>query len=163
MPVRACRSAYMLSNDMNPAHEILHTAHGKRAASAASRRVTVRLRSFPPSLAPRESCPEQPMLRGAADVQAADLERRLPHTDRNTLSILAADAHAAVEFQVVSHHRHPGERIRTVADERRTLDRIRELALLDLPCLRGREHELPARDVDLTAAEVGGVNAVADR
>ena len=53
-----------------------------------------------------------------------------------------------------------GQRIGAVADQRRALDRIGELAVLDLPRLGRREHELAARDVDLAAAEIDRVEAV---
>src|SRR5438034_9750340 len=126
MPVRAWRSAYMLSNDMNPGHEIRQTDRVNNAARAARRRLV----DAPLALRASNA------LRRAAHRQAVDLERRLADTHGNALPILAADAHAAVELEVGAHHRHPRQRIRAVADQRRALDRIGKLAVLDLPRFR---------------------------
>ena len=51
------------------------------------------------------------------------------------------------------------QRVGAVADQRRALHRVLDLAVLDPERLAGREHELAAGDVDLAAAEVGGVEA----
>jgi CRP-like cAMP-binding protein len=51
----------------------------------------------------------------------------------------------------------PRQRVRAVADQRRALDRVGHLAVLDHVGLGAGEHELAAGDVDLTAAEIDGV------
>ena len=53
----------------------------------------------------------------------------------------------------------PGQRVRAVADQRRTLDRVLDLAVLDPEGLAGRKDELAAGDVDLAAAEIGCIDA----
>src|ERR1700741_455115 len=100
-------------------------------------------------------------LRCAANREPLDLERRLADPDRHALSLLAAGADAGVELQVVADHAHAGERVGPVADERRAFHRVRDLAVLDEIGLGGGEHELAVGDVDLAAAEVGGVEALA--
>ena len=99
-------------------------------------------------------------LAGSADGQAIDFQRRLAHADRHVLAVLAAGAHTRVHFQIASDHRHFGQCIGAVADQRRTPDGIDKLAVFDLPRFRGRENELATRDVDLTATEVNRVETV---
>src|SRR6476469_9505098 len=86
-------------------------------------------------------------LRRTADGQSLDLQRRLTDAHRYALAVLAARADASIEREIVADHRHPGQRIRTVADQRRTLHRIGELSVLDDPCFSCRKHEFAARDV----------------
>ncbi len=64
---------------------------------------------------------------------------------------------------VVADHRHLRQCIGAVADQRCALDRARDLAVFDHVGLGHAEHELAVGDVDLTAAEIGCVNAFADR
>src|SRR4051812_25713658 len=106
------------------------------------------------------SPPPSECLSCAAHGKAVDAQRRLPDADRDALSFLAARADARIERQIVADHGHARERIRTVADQRRAFHRVRHLAVLDQVGLRGREDELAVGDVDLAAAEVGGVKAL---
>src|SRR5205085_107369 len=100
--------------------------------------------------------------RGAADRDLVDAQRRLTDTDRHALAVLAAGADAGIELHVVADHLHPRQRIRTVADQHRALDRRADLAVLDPVGLGTREDELAAGDVDLPAAEGNGIDAVLD-
>src|SRR6266540_4661783 len=77
----------------------------------------------------------QPGLRCSTYRQAIYAQRRLSDADRNALSVLAASADTGVKREIVADHRHARERVRTIADQRRTLDRIGELAVLDFPGL----------------------------
>ncbi|ABA47973.1 hypothetical protein BURPS1710b_3335 [Burkholderia pseudomallei 1710b] len=111
--------------------------------------------------APR--CGNAALRRGAAHRHVVEPQRRLADADGHALAFLAAHADARVEPHVVADHAHVLERFRAAADQRRALDRIRDLAVLDHVCLGRREHELAVRDVDLAAAEVHRVQAVLDR
>src|SRR5690606_33576914 len=59
----------------------------------------------------------------AADGQTVDAQRRLTHAHRHGLALLAADADAGIELQVVADHAHPVQHRRAVADQRRVADR----------------------------------------
>ena len=99
---------------------------------------------------------------GASDGQAVDQQRRLSHSGRNALAALAADADALVEREVVADALDPGQHGRTIADQRRALDRLGDLAAANAIGLGAGEDELAAGDVDLPAAEALGVDAVLD-
>src|SRR5262245_14017670 len=94
----------------------------------------------------------------AADSEAADVESRLTDADRNTLSGLAARAHAFIELEIVADHFHARQRTRSVADQRRALDRRFDLAVLDEIGLGALEDELARGDIDLTASEINRIN-----
>src|SRR5262249_39756277 len=79
-------------------------------------------------------------LRGAADGEAFDEQRRLADAHRHSLALLAAGADAGVELEVVADHPHLRERARSVADQRRAFDRRADLAVLDEVRLGAREH-----------------------
>ena len=66
-------------------------------------------------------------------------------------------------FRSLPTMRHARQHIRSVADQRRALDRRAEPAVLDQVGLARREHELAGGDVDLAAAEIDRVDAVLDR
>ena len=85
---------------------------------------------------------------------------RLANAYRHRLPILAARPDAAVQSQVVADHRNPAHRLRTIADQGRTLDRRCDLAILDEVGLAGREHELAAGDINLATTEVGAVDTL---
>src|SRR5260370_3013345 len=94
---------------------------------------------------------------------AVDAQRGLAHAHRHALAFLAAGANAAVQAHVVADHGDVLERFRTAAHDGRALDGVLDLAVLDPIGLAGGEHELAAGDIDLAAAEVGGVQALLDR
>src|SRR4051812_21823484 len=94
--------------------------------------------------------------------EPVDAQRGLAHAHGHALAFLAAGAHARIELHVVADHGHAGERVGAVAHDGCALDRVLDLAVLDPKGLARREHELAARDVDLPAAEVGGVEALLD-
>src|SRR5262249_57478056 len=100
--------------------------------------------------------------RGAAHGHALEPQGRLAHAYRHALAVLAAGADAAVEREVVADAGDPGQRLGPVADERRTLDRRRDLAVLDQIRLRGREHEAARGDVHLAAADIDAVEPTLD-
>src|SRR5579871_6307766 len=101
--------------------------------------------------------------RRAADGEALDFECWLSNAARHALTVLAAGSHAGIERQVVADHGHLGQDVGAVADERRTLYRTAEFAILDHVGFRGREHELARGDVNLAAAEIDGVEALLHR
>src|SRR5690606_14633821 len=100
---------------------------------------------------------------GAAHGQALDQQGRLADADRHALAVLAAGADAGVERHVVADHGDLGQHVGAVADQGRALDRAADLAVLDQIGLGRREHELAARDVNLAAAEIDGVETLLDR
>src|SRR5690606_15603678 len=91
-----------------------------------------------------------------------DAHGRLAHAHGHALPFLAAGAHAAVQAHVVADHAHARECVGAVADQGGALHGVLDLAVLDPVGFAGREDELAARDVDLAAAEVGGVQAFLD-
>ena len=78
----------------------------------------------------------------APNSQASKLQGRLPDTDRHALTVLAAGSDARIECQIVADHRHLRQGIRPVADQRRTLDRRGDPAVLDQIGLARRKDEL---------------------
>src|SRR5215472_4682867 len=96
---------------------------------------------------------------GAADGETVDPERRLPDTDGNALTILAAGSDAVVQLEIVPDHRYACEHVRPVADEGRPLERCRDASVLDGVGLARGEDELAGSDIHLTAAEVHRVDA----
>src|ERR1700687_1107759 len=107
------------------------------------------------------TCGASPGVR-AADRQAIDAHCRQADTNGHRLTILAARADAFVEVQIVTHHTDALEHIGTVADQCGTLDWPRDLARFDEIRLARRKHELAIGDVDLTTAEVRGIQAAID-
>src|SRR5580692_6412326 len=85
------------------------------------------------------------LLRRAADRHLVDAQCRLSYADRYALAFLAADTDAGIEGHVVADHAHVLERFRAVADQRRTFDRVGDLAVFDHVGFRRREHELAVR------------------
>src|ERR1043166_130048 len=100
---------------------------------------------------------------GAADGESFDAHGRQADADRDALSVLAAHADARIELQVGTDERYAREGVRTVADERRALDRALDPAVLDPVGLGGGEHELATGDVDLASAEIHGVETALHR
>src|SRR6185369_13376247 len=98
----------------------------------------------------------------ASDGQAFDQQGRLADPGRHALAALAADPDSLVERKVVADALHAGEHGRTVADEGRALHGLGDLPATDSIGFGAAEHELAAGDVDLSAAEALGVDAVAD-
>src|SRR5690606_39016018 len=90
-------------------------------------------------------------------------QRRLSDADGYALAFLAAGADAVVELEIVAHHGHARQHVRSIADERGALHGRTEPAVLDEIRFARREHELAGRDVHLAAAEVHRVDAAFDR
>src|SRR5439155_705265 len=101
--------------------------------------------------------------RRPAHGQLVDADRREPHTHRDRLALLATGANALVELEVATDARDARQRIGTVADQRRALDRRGHAPVLDQVGLARREDELPARDVHLPAAEGHRIEPALDR
>src|SRR5262249_31543556 len=99
---------------------------------------------------------------GAADGQVVDAHRRQADAHRHGLTIFPARAEAGVGLRVVADARHVLERFGPHADQRDSLERAAELALLDLVGLGDLEDEVSVGDVDLPAAEVRAVDAAVD-
>src|SRR5579863_8472194 len=93
----------------------------------------------------------------AADRNAVDAQRRLTDADRHALAVLAAGADAVVERKIVADHGDAMQVGRAVADQHRALDRGAYFAVLDAVGLGALEHIFTRGDVDLAAAEIGGV------
>src|SRR5262245_41696764 len=100
---------------------------------------------------------------GPADGDAVHPQGGLADAHRHALAVLAAGADAWVELEIVTYHPDPVEVGRAVADQHGSLQRLRQLAVLDLVGLGDLEHVLARRNVDLAAAEVDGVNPFSDR
>src|SRR5207247_7573686 len=129
--------------------QALAPASGSSAARNAQRR--------------RRRSKAAPLGRGAADRQPVHAQRWLADPDRHALAVLAAGADAIVEPQIVADHRDLGDRVGAVADQRRTLDRRADLAVLDEVGLGRREDEFPGGDVDAAAAKIERVKPALDR
>src|SRR5690606_38115251 len=93
-------------------------------------------------------------LRRAAHRQAVHAQRRHANAYRHTLAFLAAGTYAGVQPHVVADHAYASHGVRTIADERRPLDRRSDTSVLDQIGLGRRENELPASDIHLAAAEI---------
>ena len=96
----------------------------------------------------------------AADGELIQQHGRLADADGHALAVLAAGADAGVEGHVVADHGNAGERVGAVANQRRALDRGADLAVLDQVGLGAGKDELARRNIDLAAAEIGGVEAL---
>src|ERR1043166_7711342 len=94
---------------------------------------------------------------------AVEPQGGLADAHRYALAVLAAGADAFVERKIVADHGDAGERVGTVADQHRALDRRADLAVFQPIGLGALEHELARGDVDLPAAEAHGVDAVLHR
>src|SRR5215468_1456700 len=94
----------------------------------------------------------------AADRDAVHAQRGLADADRHALAVLAAGADAGVELEVVADHADAIEVGRAIADQHGALERSTELAVLDAIGFGHVEHVLARGDVDLSAAEVDGVD-----
>src|SRR5690606_32971184 len=90
-------------------------------------------------------------------------QMRLSNADRYALSGLSAHADAGIELHVVADHGHAVHRVWAVANQHGALDGLRHPAVLDHVGLGASEDELSAGDVDLTAAEGNGIDAVLHR
>src|SRR5258707_15483736 len=103
------------------------------------------------------------ILSSAPDRDALHAQGGLADADRYPLAILATSADAGIALEVIADHADPVEVGRAVADQHRALERLRQLAVLDLVGFRHLEHVLARGDVDLPAAEADGIDAVLDR
>src|SRR5712692_819787 len=98
-----------------------------------------------------------------ADGDAVHAQGGLADADRHALTVLAAGADAGIELEVIANHADAVEVGRAVADQHGTLEGLRALAILDLVGFRHLEHVFARGDVDLSAAEAHGIDAVLDR
>src|SRR5262245_2293793 len=69
---------------------------------------------------------------GPADRDAVHTQGGLADAYRHALAVLAAGADARIELEIVADHRNPVEVGRSVADQHGSLQRLRQLAVLDL-------------------------------
>src|SRR5688572_8359910 len=83
----------------------------------------------------------------ATDCYLIHPQRRLAHSHRNALAVLAAGADPGIEREVVADHRDAVEVGWPVADQHRALHRRGNLAVLDLVGLGALEHVLARGDV----------------
>src|SRR6202012_4362329 len=100
---------------------------------------------------------------GTSDRDALHPQGRLADADRHALAVLATGADAGVEREVIADHGDAMQVGRSVADQHRALQRRADLAILDLVRFRALEHVFARGDVDLAAAEIGGIDAVLHR
>src|SRR5580704_14572130 len=98
-----------------------------------------------------------------ADGDAVDAQGRLADADGDALAVLAASADAVVELEIVADHRYAAQVGRPVADQHGAFDRRADFAVLEPIGFRALEHVFARGDVDLTAAEIDGVDAVLHR
>src|SRR3984893_162399 len=99
----------------------------------------------------------------AADRQAIHPQCRLADTDRHALAVFPTGGDPITEAQVIAYHRDFGQRIRSVADQSCAFDRGSDLAVLDQIRFGSRKYELARGDVDLSAAEIDGIDPALDR
>src|SRR5262245_45780381 len=57
--------------------------------------------------------------------------RRQPDPDRDRLSILTTGTDALIQFQIMPNHRDSGQDLRSVSDQRRALNRLCNLSVLN--------------------------------
>src|SRR5262249_39372919 len=86
---------------------------------------------------------------GTADGNFANLDRWKANANRDRLPILAANPDALVELQVVADCRDLSQYGWTVADQSRSLDGRRNLAIFDEVRFACRKNKFPARNIDL--------------
>src|SRR5262249_20920062 len=98
-----------------------------------------------------------------ADRDAIHAQGRLADADGHALAILAAGADAGIELEIVADHANAVEVGWAVADQHGPLERLAQLAVLDLVGLGDLEHVFARGNVDLTPAEIDGIDAVLDR
>jgi hypothetical protein len=91
------------------------------------------------------SCRAARALTGSADREIVDAQRGLTNAHRHALALFAAGADAIVEFQIVADHRHAGQHVRTVADQRRAFDRRTDPTVFDEVRLGGRRTRIYPR------------------
>src|ERR1700733_6836664 len=92
-----------------------------------------------------------------------DPHGRNPDSDGHALSFLAAYADPLIEFQIVPDHADMAHGFRTIADQRRIAHGPGDLAVLDQIALRCGEDEIAARNIHLSAAEIGAVKSFRHR
>src|SRR3546814_638949 len=97
-----------------------------------------------------------------ADGQPAHEQGRLADARGDALAALAADADTLVDRHVIADAGDFRQHARPVADQRCALDRCAQFAVLDLVRLGAGKDELARHDVDLSAAEAFGEDAVLD-
>src|SRR6202044_3200191 len=103
-----------------------------------------------------------PLLSRSSNRHTVEFDCGHTYADWNALPRLAAGANALIQCEVIADHRHILQRFRPVADEGCAFDGAGNLPVLDEVGLGGREDELAVSDVDLTTAEVDGVEATFD-
>ena len=109
------------------------------------------MRAICPSICNLKSAIRNALLHEAAGIfpgsaaygKAVNFQCGYTDADGHGLSVFAAGADAFVELKVVADHRHAGEDVRTVADQRGAFDRSGDLAVLDEIGLGGGEYEFP--------------------
>src|SRR5262245_59494501 len=79
---------------------------------------------------------------GPADRDAVHAQGGLADAHRHALAVLAARTDTRIELEIVADHPDPVEVGRTVADQHGSLQRLRQLAVLDLVSLGDLEHVL---------------------
>src|SRR5580765_5582756 len=99
----------------------------------------------------------------AAHRNAIQTQGRLADADRDALAFLAADADAGIELHVITDERNTVEYVRAVTDQGGALDRVGNPAVLDHISFAGGKHEFAIGDVNLTAAEIDGIQTVLHR
>src|SRR6266568_588486 len=104
-----------------------------------------------------------PSSAGTANRDAVDAQRWLADADRDALTVLAASADAVVESEIVADHRNAMQVGRPIADQHGALDRRAKLAVVDAVSLGALKDVFARCDIDLAAAEIGGVDTVLDR
>src|ERR1019366_4149407 len=103
------------------------------------------------------------LLSCSADRHAVEPYGGHADTDGDGLPGLAAGANSFIQGEIISDHGDILQSFGAVADEGCALDRAGDFAVFDEVGLGGGEDELAVGDVDLSAAEVDGVEAAGDR
>src|SRR5262249_33591942 len=106
-----------------------------------------------PSLSARSSA-------GSSNRNSFHPQRRLPNADRDARAGLAAGTDSRVPCRVVAYHSDAMEIGRAVANQPGALQRCAKFAVFDFVGLGALEDILAGGDVDLTTAEIGGIDPV---
>src|SRR5262249_50603473 len=101
--------------------------------------------------------------RGAAYGHAVQFQSGNADAHGDGLAVLAARAHAFIEFQIIANHGNFGERVGTVADQGAVLERRGNLAIFDQVSFGSGENKFSVSDVNLAAAKIHRIYSALDR
>src|SRR5262249_40065547 len=93
----------------------------------------------------------------------SNLDRGETHAYGNSLAVFSADADTLIQLEVTTDGCHLPQNSWAITNQRRPFYRGRHVTIFNEISLAGRKHEFPARDIDLAAAELNGIQALFHR